>query len=85
MRLETPERPLETPERALTRLPQQPGPNAHPVYCDGREGRCRNKLGVSDGAHAYVRHGGRGVVAALPVELVCERCGQHTMLLGRAA
>jgi hypothetical protein len=85
MRLETPTPPLETPERALVRLPAHPQANAQPIYCEGREGRCRQKLGVLDGEYLFVRHMGRTVVTTLPAEVRCERCGHPTMLMGRAA
>jgi DNA-directed RNA polymerase subunit RPC12/RpoP len=67
------------------RLPQAPGPNAHPIYCEGKDGRCRQKLGMADGRHIFVRHNGREATYSLPAEVQCERCGHRTMLYGRAA
>jgi hypothetical protein len=74
MRLETPERQMETPERDLTRLPRHPGPGARPVICSGRAGTCRKLLGIADGAYLFVNNDGREIVAALPATVRCERC-----------
>jgi hypothetical protein len=61
MRLETPERQMETPERDLTRLPRHPGPGARPVICSGRAGTCRKLLGIADGAYLFVNNDGREI------------------------
>lgn len=63
------------------RLPRHPGPHAAPVRC----AKCGKTLGVRDGGHLFVRHHDREIVAPVPCEVRCEKCGTRTLVGVRAA
>jgi ribosomal protein S27E len=62
---------------STARLPRHPGPRAVAVRC----AKCDKTLGVRDGAHVFLRHHERELVAHLPCEVRCERCGARTLVL----
>jgi hypothetical protein len=70
---------------STARLPRRAGPNGRVVRCEhARNGRpCNNILAVVDGGYLFVTEGRGKVVAPLPAEVCCERCGHHTMLYPR--
>jgi len=59
---------------STARLPRHPGPRSRQIICEGREGRCRKWLGVTDGRYLFMNDDGREVVASLPATVRCERC-----------
>jgi len=56
--------------------PAAPEPGAVPVRC-----RCGAMLGYRSARWLHCSHRGRGLAAALPVRVTCDKCGRRTVLL----
>lgn len=55
--------------------PSAPEPGATPVLC-----RCGAMLGYRSARWLHFSHRGRGLAAALPARLTCDRCGRHFVI-----